>query len=415
MCTKLPSGLVPSPDAHNVPTATHLYIPVQANSPPPSWVSIRSQIGSPMGFYLMSLTTTFYLNSSRAEIRGYRVHASGAPMHISKQVDASLFVSVTSEAVVIQPPSPLEYAAAYTIETDLLSGQCSSWTFKTKEISPTEPTHWTVQCDPWKERAITLSDYTTLGNWQVCPAKYRSLSGCNDFKDDTRAEVCENEVLLAECHVRQMYQRSILSLPMNEADFSPHECFNIPISYDHINKYNWVPGKGYPPTNSKHRDQWGKWGQYEYIPPERWQHNTEHGGVAFLYNNCLGSTSICALRSFVSNIIGQDDGGAFRWVMSPYGRFQGGLALAAVVYGHVYASPCLNQKELAKFVEQHYRQAIEDIFLGGFYTHLESTSVRCSSEGGSLKMSPSAVFFDAALVSSLGLIFVPRRSQLVLV
>ena len=41
------------------------------------------------------------------------------------------------------------------------------------------------------------------------------------------------------------------------------------------------------PTQGPHRPNWASFGEYSYCPPERYQHNIEHGCVVMLYHPCM--------------------------------------------------------------------------------------------------------------------------------
>ncbi|MBI3961453.1 MAG: DUF3105 domain-containing protein [Deinococcus sp.] len=57
--------------------------------------------------------------------------------------------------------------------------------------------------------------------------------------------------------------------------------------HDHLGTTTNTPPGGDPPTSGPHTDLLGPWGvNQDYMPPERWLHNLEDGGVAILYS-CL--------------------------------------------------------------------------------------------------------------------------------
>ncbi|XP_062887975.1 uncharacterized protein tp53i13 [Mobula hypostoma] len=41
------------------------------------------------------------------------------------------------------------------------------------------------------------------------------------------------------------------------------------------------------PNSGIHRPNWAIYGEYLYIPAQRWVHNLQHGGIAFLYHPCV--------------------------------------------------------------------------------------------------------------------------------
>jgi len=69
----------------------------------------------------------------------------------------------------------------------------------------------------------------------------------------------------------------------------PHYCMQDCIYYEkHI------------PTYEGHRPNWAVWGEYVYIPRQRWLHNVEHGTVVMLYHPCADPKEVDKLRKIVS-------------------------------------------------------------------------------------------------------------------
>merc|ERR1712147_177501 len=76
-------------------------------------------------------------------------------------------------------------------------------------------------------------------------------------------------------------------------DHSPkHFCMNDTISYD--TKI---------PTYGDHRPIWPMFGEYKYVPTQRWSHNIEHGAVVMLYHPCTDKDLVDELRSLVTGCI----------------------------------------------------------------------------------------------------------------
>jgi len=115
-----------------------------------------------------------------------------------------------------------------------------------------------------------------------------------------------------------------------------------------------------PPSSGDHRPEWGRWGEYSFLPPQRWLHNLEHGGVALLYDPCLDAALVEALRAF-ARARPDDDGGPFRWVLTPYPGLP--APVMAVAWQWTWLAQCLSDERLAElesFVTDHYRQSPED-------------------------------------------------------
>ena len=122
-----------------------------------------------------------------------------------------------------------------------------------------------------------------------------------------------------------------------------------------------------PPSSGTHRPVWGKWGEYVFLPEQRWLHNLEHGAIAFLYNPCVPSATVDALRA-IAKAQPVDGTGPFRWVLTPYPGLPSAFALLS--WGHIYEAECVKSDEIAAFILAHYRQAPDDEPTPGAYEEL---------------------------------------------
>lgn len=66
---------------------------------------------------------------------------------------------------------------------------------------------------------------------------------------------------------------TIVILPPRYAPI--HRCMAVKIKY--IERI---------PTIGPHRPLWARYGEYLYVPPQRWLHNVEHGAIIVLYHPC---------------------------------------------------------------------------------------------------------------------------------
>ncbi|MCB9545499.1 MAG: DUF3105 domain-containing protein [Myxococcales bacterium] len=118
-----------------------------------------------------------------------------------------------------------------------------------------------------------------------------------------------------------------------------------------------------PPASGDHRGEWARWGAYSALPPQRWLHNLEHGGVAFLYHPCADAADVEALRAVIRARVAVDP--AFRYILTPYADLP--AAVAVVAWEWRYLAPCVQADVMDAFIDQHYRQAPEDIAADGGY------------------------------------------------
>merc|ERR1712176_1526793 len=106
----------------------------------------------------------------------------------------------------------------------------------------------------------------------------------------------------------------------------------------------------------RHRNFWAKWGEYEYLPPQRWLHNSEHGGAIFLYDPCLDEESLCLLRRYIKKwqlTMNENTlSGKFRFIMTPFNNLQRPIAIS--MWGELYMSKCFNEAEMDAFITRNY-------------------------------------------------------------
>ncbi|XP_055861958.1 uncharacterized protein LOC106050986 isoform X1 [Biomphalaria glabrata] len=57
------------------------------------------------------------------------------------------------------------------------------------------------------------------------------------------------------------------------------------------------------PTSGAHRPLWAQFGEYVYLPRQRWLHNLEHGAVVFLYHPCADPDQILIFKTLARNCL----------------------------------------------------------------------------------------------------------------
>ncbi len=118
-----------------------------------------------------------------------------------------------------------------------------------------------------------------------------------------------------------------------------------------------------PPTSGPHRPSWAKWGEYSYLPPQRWLHNMEHGGITFLYHPCAGPEIREKLLKYAKNAT--PSAGDLLWTLTPYPDLP--AAAAAVAWGHVMLAETVTHTDLDAFVESYHRKGPEALGMTGQY------------------------------------------------
>ena len=170
---------------------------------------------------------------------------------------------------------------------------------------------------------------------------------CSETWDDIIDYSCKGTAYAASCDPYIVYRKS------TEAN--------------HIQNPGGICYDVHPPASGSHRPMWGKWGKYDYMPPQRYLHNIEHGGIAILYHPCVDASVIDALEAFAC-ARAADDGGAFRYILTPYHDMPTNIAVVA--WEWAYFNNCVDVAGISEFVDEHYRKAPEDFYFDGTYDNL---------------------------------------------
>ncbi|XP_023327604.1 uncharacterized protein LOC111700795 isoform X2 [Eurytemora carolleeae] len=110
--------------------------------------------------------------------------------------------------------------------------------------------------------------------------------------------------------------RSVVECKDLPSDYSPqHFCLGTPIKYPHP-----VPHHG------NHRPIWPKFGEYRFVPAQRWLHNIEHGAVVMLYHPCTHPILVQQLRDLLTGCIRKH-------IITPHNDLPEDKPLALVAWG----------------------------------------------------------------------------------
>lgn len=99
------------------------------------------------------------------------------------------------------------------------------------------------------------------------------------------------------------------------------------------------------PTHGDHRPLWPKFGEYRYVPPQRWLHNIEHGSVVMLYHPCTHHRVVDKLRQIVKGCLRKH-------IITPSAALTRKRPLALVAWGCRLTMSEVNEKEVVKFIRE---------------------------------------------------------------
>ena len=98
-------------------------------------------------------------------------------------------------------------------------------------------------------------------------------------------------------------------------DYPEHICLNRRIYY-----------RTNPPLSGPHRPSWPRYGEYLYVPPQRYIHSLEHGAAVFLYHPCADAKEIEEFKSLARTCL-------FRHIISPSRLVQPNRPFAILTWG----------------------------------------------------------------------------------
>lgn len=137
-----------------------------------------------------------------------------------------------------------------------------------------------------------------------------------------------------------------------DAYMALHKCMNTSIEYDER-----------IPTFGTHRPLWPRYGEYKYVPPQRWLHNSEHGAVIALYHPCANKHQIEELKQIVKSCL-------YRHVITPSDLTSKDRPFAVVAWGALLEFSVLQREVVEDFIREHALKGPERISRDGQYDHL---------------------------------------------
>ncbi|XP_064476461.1 uncharacterized protein LOC135390620 isoform X2 [Ornithodoros turicata] len=100
------------------------------------------------------------------------------------------------------------------------------------------------------------------------------------------------------------------------------------------------------PTHEGHRPLWPVFGEYQYVPQQRWLHSIEHGATVMLYHPCTPKAEVRKLRSLVKKCV-------WKHIISPYRKLTLGRPLALVAWGISYEMSTVDERDVVRFIRRH--------------------------------------------------------------
>ncbi|KPM06401.1 DUF3105 domain containing protein [Sarcoptes scabiei] len=120
---------------------------------------------------------------------------------------------------------------------------------------------------------------------------------CDDAKTNLELDYNDSPVNYS------CYQK--YSLPIDEKIESIYRCHNLTKDYtpQHFCMKDSIQYDEMLPTHGDHRPLWPVYGEYLFVPPQRWLHNIEHGAIVMLYHPCADRMMVAKLKRLLTTCI----------------------------------------------------------------------------------------------------------------
>jgi len=99
-------------------------------------------------------------------------------------------------------------------------------------------------------------------------------------------------------------------------------------------------------TCGNHRPLWPRYGEYLFVPVQRWLHNIEHGAVVVLYHPCAHPVEVRKLKEIVRACLR-------RHIITPYAELPPDRPMALVAWGCRLQMSHVNTDEVVRFIKTH--------------------------------------------------------------
>ncbi|KAG5684542.1 hypothetical protein PVAND_013768 [Polypedilum vanderplanki] len=131
-----------------------------------------------------------------------------------------------------------------------------------------------------------------------------------------------------------------------------HRCMQTQITYH-----------GRIPLIGPHRPLWAYYGEYAYVPPQRWLHNVEHGAIIALYHPCADPKEVEQLKALVKSCL-------FRHIITPYTNLTRERPMALIGWAGSLEFARYDYEMTKGFIRYYAKTGPERLWRNGQYKHL---------------------------------------------
>ncbi|XP_032688449.1 uncharacterized protein LOC116852328 [Odontomachus brunneus] len=163
-----------------------------------------------------------------------------------------------------------------------------------------------------------------------------------DWDHSVSAQTCYGHHIMPSKKISHIYCDYI-----PKAYRAAHKCMNETIEYD-----DNVPLYG------PHRPLWPVYGEYMYLPKQRWLHSLEHGAIVMLYHPCANPLEVNRLRNLVNQCL-------WRHIITPCSDLNEDYPLALLSWGCKLTMSYVNPGVVTQFIRKKALNGPEQISKDG--------------------------------------------------
>lgn len=222
------------------------------------------------------------------------------------------------------------------------------------------------------------------GKWfpfQPVATTKRPYNNCDNAKDNLSIDFDHSNIeeLFSCIEKKNLYEPNINTNPLRIHNNIPHfyhsseVCMNETIEYDET-----------IPTFGSYRPHWAKYGEYKYLPVQRWMHNLKNGAIVMLYHPCANKLQVDRLKELVKNCL-------LRYIITPSTRLSKDRPLALVAWSKSLEFSVTDNEIIKDFIKTSALQGPENNETDGEYNELLNEASQIVSDEMDSKLCPSDI------------------------
>jgi len=175
-------------------------------------------------------------------------------------------------------------------------------------------------------------------------------SQCDDGKSNLTTDWDQSPINHTCYHPETRFPLNPSLSPIFHCDRLPpryvpgHVCMNKKIYYSES-----------VPTHGDHRPLWPMFGEYIFVPRERWLHNIEHGAIVMLYHPCAHPAEVNKLKKLVKGCVGKH-------IITPSTLLSPERPLALVAWSCRLVMASVNEDMVTEFILQKAHKGPEGVY-----------------------------------------------------